>query len=217
MAPLFLVASASWAPSDASIELRSLAQAGAGQLNLARLRVLLSGRIDVNARVSKLTCFPHTALMIAAQYGQTAFLEALLAAGASVDAADRIYRATALYYASMWGQEACVRALIAAGADVNLLSTKGGTPFTAALRGKGHPSVLKILLRAGADMYTQGVNRSDYNTKAWALVDAIRKLGGWPNFVRRRRATLGIWVIRKLPTVIEVEIAAFLEPPGGYY
>ena len=74
-------------------------------------------------------------------------------------------------------------------------------------------------IRSSPSIVVNGGSRLCYAeiADAWKLVDAIRKVGGWPEYVHRRRATLGIWVIRKLPTVIEVEIAAFVEPPGGYY
>ena len=186
-------------PSMLARWLRSAAKTG----DLAQLRDLLAAGAD-----------PNTALHRAAFEGQTACLEALLAAGASVDGTGGNNR-TPLQYVSTHGPEACVRALIAAGADVNRACRFTPKPFTAALQ-HGRPSVLKILLRAGADVNTRSADRRGYNTKSWALVDAIRKLGGWPNYVRRRRATLGIWVIRRLPTVIEIDIAACIEPPGGF-
>ena len=55
---------------------------------------------------------------------------------------------------------------------------------------------------------------------AWLLVNAIRKVGGWPRYVTRRRATFSSVVKKatwnKLPEAINLEIAAFIEPPGGY-
>ena len=68
----------------------------------------------------------------------------------------------------------------------------------------------------------QRVSRREANASAWALVDAIRVVGGWPNYVRRRRA-ISASVIEKAITgnllpedITKVEIAAFLEPPGGF-
>ena len=95
---------------------------------------------------------------------------------------------------------------------------------------RGHRRVLKIPLRAGAGLHTGDADRHDDtwipgglppNTDAWALVDAIRKVGGWPHDVRRRRATVAR-VVKKattrtaLPDAINLEIASFVEPPGGY-
>ena len=184
--------------------------------NSAGLRALLATGVDVQARDSD----GWTALHYAAISGRTACLEVLLAAGASVDSVEECDYKTPLHFAACSGRAACVRALIAAGADVNRGTRStgrrrgGSTPFSFALINDSCP-ILKILLRAGANVYTEDCLRV-YNTKSWALVDAIRKLGGWPNYVRRRRATLGIWVIRRLPTVIEIEIAACIEPPGGF-
>ena len=107
----------------------------------------------------------------------------------------------------------------------------GDTPFASAL-GRGHPRVLKILLRAGANVQTENAERDEDNTyvwlverdedniDAWLLVDAIQKVGGWPQYVHRRRATFASVVKKatwnKLPEAINLEIVAFVEPPGGY-
>ena len=132
---------------------------------------------------------------------------------------------TALHYASAEGHAACVRALIAAGSDLESANHFGNTPFTRALfRGKRH--VLKILLRAGARVNTNNLSHDDCNPdfqpwdKGWDLVDAVRKAKGWANYVARRRA-IGAGAVSKatkgaLPHVINVEILAFVEPPGGY-
>ena len=179
--------------------------------DLARLRAVLAiDHLDVDAP----SIADWTALHIAALNGRLACLEALLAAGASVHSVNTT-GSTALQSASRNGHAACVRALIAAGSDVNRADLFGWTPFSRAIY-NGHCRVLKILLRAGADVNTDGAGHHELNADAWALVDEIRKLGGWPNYVRRRRATLGIWVIRRLPTVIEIDIAACIEPPGGF-
>ena len=182
-------------PSRLARWLRSAAKTG----DLAELRDLLAAGAD-----------PNTALRCAAFEGQTACLEALLAAGASVDGTGGNAR-TPLQYVSTHGPEACVRALIAAGSDVHHQDNNGCTPFTAAL-GHGRRCVLKILLRAGAEVHTEGDYRSDHNTDAWALVDEIRAAGGWPNYVRRRALAL---VPVSLPEVLRIDIASFVEAPGG--
>ena len=187
--------------------------------NLARLRALLATGVDVDARDLR---NDSTALHHAA-YGRTACLEALLAAGASVHSTNAGRGNTPLQGASESGHAACVRALIAAGSDVNFVDRDGRMPFSYALR-YGNRRVLKILLRAGADVDTRGAlptHPAVSNTDAWALVDAIRKVGDWSSYVRRRRAICAS-VIEKaitrdaLPHDINLEIAAFVEPPGGY-
>ena len=182
--------------------------------DLAQVRAVLATGVDVDS----LTSYGETALHYAACQGHTACLKALLAAGASVHLVGK-HGSTPLSLASMNRDAACVRAVIAAGADVNYVDRYGDAAFTLALR-RGHRRVLKILLRAGADVYTGTILRHDNNAESWKLVDAIRKVGDWPEYVRRRRATVAS-VVKKvthgaLPDAINLEIAAFIEPPGGY-
>ena len=198
--------------------------------DLARLRTVLATGIDLEVRDQS----GYTALHDAAEQGETACLEALLAAGASVDSVNP-GDGTALSLAVRRNSAACARALIAAGADVNHADRDGKTPFYLALHNGGH-RVLKILLRAGADVdyrwlelrntsfdcpIARRVDQLFKNSDAWKLVDAIRKVGDWPNYVRRRRETVASVVKRAitrnfLPEAINLEIAAFVEPPGGY-
>ena len=183
--------------------------------DLARLRAALATGVDVDAPESG-SSWP--ALHCAASYGRLACLEALLAAGASVHSVTRIGW-LALDYASVRGHVACVRALIAAGSDVNHANRYGNTPFTHALH-SGHRRVLKILLRAGADVHTRNVTRRERNAAAWALVDEIREVGGWPNYVARHPPATFARVVEKATKLeidaINLEIATFLEPPGGF-
>ena len=113
---------------------------------------------------------------------------------------------------------ACVRALIAAGSDVNRADPYERTPFSFALY-SCRRRILKILLRAGADMNTQDIPRREANADAWALVDEIRAAGGWQKYVTRRRATLVRAISDafrgKFPEVIYAEIAPYMEAPGG--
>ena len=180
---------------------------------------VLEGALDVDARDG----YGWTALHYAAFNGHTACLKALLAAGASVHSRCN-YGCTPLHFASQDGEAASVRALIAAGSDVHRADRDGWTPFTAAVL-NGHLRVLKILLRAGADVHTGGVTRrnkhkNNNNTSAWAVVDEIRAAGGWQNYVTLRRAALvraiSDAVRGKFPDVINLEIATYVEPPGGY-
>ena len=177
--------------------------------DLTRLSALLVTGVDVDAREH---LNGMNALLIAAWNGGTACLRALLAAGASVHSADEFGR-QALHYASHHGCVTCIRALIAAGADVNK-RYNNSTPFTLAFD-HGHHHVLKILLRAGANIRrTETVPRTIGNRSAWAIVDAIRAAGGWENYVTRRRAALVRVFSGKVPAVISAHIVSF-EPPGG--
>ena len=191
--------------------------------DLARLRAVLATGVDVDA--TRGGC-GLTSLHVAALHSRTACLEALLAAGASVHS-EGSFGMTPLYV-TIWNSKSCgrasrVRALIAAGSDLESASHFGSTPFTCALS-LGKRRVLKILLRAGAHVNTANLRRNglQYPDKfdSWKLVDAVRKAEGWANYVARRRA-IGAGVVSKatkgvLPEAINVEILAFVEPPGGY-
>ena len=60
----------------------------------------------------------HTALHLAADGGYTQVIEQLLAAGANLEASDRVEGWTPLTYAAWYGQPAAARQLIAAGASL---------------------------------------------------------------------------------------------------
>ena len=183
--------------------------------DLPRLRAILATPgLDVNAP-SDSGC---TALHWAANCGHTACLKALLAAGASVHSASGIFR-TPLHNASEYGHTASVRALIAAGANVNIQDGYTDSPFSLALI-SANLRVLKILLRAGADVDTGEFQRDEDNASAWDLVDAIRADGGWANYVARHPPTTFAGVVKKATNIeidaINLEIAGFLVPPGGF-
>ena len=126
-----------------------------------------------------------------------------------------------MHYASQYGNAASVRALIAAGANVNIQDGyTTDSPFSLALSFR-YRRALKILLRAGADVHT-GRSECCYNSKisTWALVDAIRADGGWANYVARHPPTTFAGVVEKATNIeidaINLEIAGFLVPPGGF-
>ena len=68
------------------------------------------------------------ALSIAAREGHVAVVEAMVAAGADVNKADK-YGVTPLYFAALEGHVAVVEALVAARADVNKAMNDGATPL----------------------------------------------------------------------------------------
>jgi hypothetical protein len=90
------------------------------------------------------------ALSIAAREGHVAVVEAMVAAGADVNKADK-YGVTPLYFAALEGHVAVVEALVAARADVNKADVKGETPLYIAAR-NGHEAVVEALVDAGADV-----------------------------------------------------------------
>ena len=185
--------------------------------DLKRLRKQLDAGVDPNARNRQ----GSTALHDAAWNGHVVCLYALLAAGAQLHCVESYSDTsfdTALNYAVCAGQAGCVRALLAAGFDVS--RTRGGYRelFRQAFS-RGCCRVLKIVLRAGAEVDTQGTRRQAND--AWALIDAIREDGGWLNYAARRPPTIYAGVVFKathgeLPAPLPLEIAAFLVPPGGF-
>ncbi len=93
-------------------------------------------------------------LFVAARFGRTEVVEALIAAGAEVDKffenESGLYPAgTALFAASAQGHEAVVDLLLAAGADPTRYVPTIGTPLSFALE-PGHVNVAAKLIAAGA-------------------------------------------------------------------
>ena len=90
----------------------------------------------------------------ASQRGYVEVVEALIATGADVNAANHS-GCTPILEASCFGHLEIVQALIAAGADVNRASNQDSTPISWASQ-KGHLEVVRALIAAGAD-----VNKAD--------------------------------------------------------
>ena len=80
-----------------------------------------AGRAQIKQRTEQAErdAHGHTALMLAACYGNTESVHALLAARANVEAADMNGSYTALIRAAANGYTECVRALVAGRASVN--------------------------------------------------------------------------------------------------
>jgi ankyrin repeat protein len=88
------------------------------------------------------------ALLGASRVGDLQKVEALLSAGADVNAKAK-GGSTALMYASGKGHRSVVELLLAQGADVNAKDKDGSTALMAA-SGKGHRSIVKLLEEKGA-------------------------------------------------------------------
>ena len=95
-----------------------------------------------------------TPLHWAAQFGEPANIQALLAAGADVMARNK-YGWTPLHDAAQFGNPANIQALLAAGADLMARDEYGSTPLHSAAR-FGRPANIQALLAAGADLMAPG-------------------------------------------------------------
>jgi Ankyrin repeats (3 copies) len=91
---------------------------------------------------------PSAALQRAAEVGDLAALEALVANQADIDSRDAAGR-TPLMLATLHGQTDAVAALLAHGADPNAADADGTTPLQAATAGD-HPAIAAALRRYGA-------------------------------------------------------------------
>ena len=124
----------------------------------------------------------YTMLHEAVAYGHTEAVEALLAAGASVDAkmvgtsTDGVMvTLRPLHLAAGKGDMGPLRALIAAGADLDVTSYNGLTPLHLAAR-QGHASVVEALAAAGASIEARDTDGNTPLHDATGDAKAIRVL-----------------------------------------
>jgi ankyrin repeat protein len=93
-----------------------------------------------------------TPLHEAAEAGDLARTQALIAAGADLDATTRIGAYTPLHFAAAAGQVATVRALLGAGADVHATTETGDVVALHFAAAAGSREVVRSLLESGADV-----------------------------------------------------------------
>lgn len=113
----------------------------------AAVRALLKNGADVNGAQGD----GMTALHWAANNGDAALTQMLLAAGANVRATTRLGGITPLHLASQSGHASVVAALIAAGAATNLATSTGATSLMLAAR-SGSTETVTRLIETGADI-----------------------------------------------------------------
>ena len=94
----------------------------------------------------------QTALHIAAMWGNANALDALIAAGANVNAQNQLSAASPLHIAASSikaapGRLACAARLLEAGADARLLDEDGDAPYEKVLGGDDFARELRALLQ----------------------------------------------------------------------
>lgn len=114
--------------------------------DIAAVKKLISQGADVNTAEGD----GMTALHWAAEHGDAALTDALLAAHANVKATTRINAYTPLHIAAKTGNPDVVAALIKAGADVKAFTTTGATALHFAAQA-GNPETVSELIKAGLD------------------------------------------------------------------
>ena len=123
--------------------------------------------------------------------------------------------------------------LLKAGAMVDRPDCWGFTPLLRALEGEGRRDLVKVLLRAGAaipegettveryicDEYV-GVDdslRGEHNKDAFAVLDRVKKAGGWAEFAKQHERILVGLVTKcaRIPDDAARLVVGFWTPPGG--
>lgn len=119
----------------------------AGRGDLERVKYLISVKADLNAREST---EGNTPIMIASYKGHTDIVQALIAAGAVVNAKNDL-GGTALGLAAGTSRIDIIRILVAAKANVNAKDKEGDTALIIA-SGLGKTAAVKALIAAKADV-----------------------------------------------------------------
>jgi hypothetical protein len=118
--------------------------------NVARVRELIAQGANVNVQQIK---FFGTPLQYAAAQGHGETVQALLDAGAAVDARDSHSR-TPLMWAAQAGHSDVVSRLLNGDADIDAATTSGWTALHYAVS-KNHLVVCRLLIKEGADVLAQ--------------------------------------------------------------
>lgn len=157
-----------------------------------------------------------TPLLRASMNGHTDCVEALINAGANVEA-QNVRGNTALIGAAFGGHDKIVELLLQAGADVNLPNKRNETPLLLACGQKGHISCVELLIKAGAN---PNVGNADgftplmmavYHNHKDILVALIKAKADLTAKDRRLLPAIWVaWAVEKETRTSRVEIAALL-------
>ncbi len=148
---------------DLGISQASELVSAAGSGDIAEVKRLIAGGVDVNERNTRGT----TALMSGAFYGHLEIVQALLEAGANPDA--RSFMSWPLASAMFEDHVSIVEALLLGGADTELTDNKGRTALMVAAR-DGQFEIAGLLVEHGADIEAVSIEEPPRN----ALLHALR-------------------------------------------
>uniref|UniRef100_A0A6T8ZFM7 Uncharacterized protein n=1 Tax=Haptolina ericina TaxID=156174 RepID=A0A6T8ZFM7_9EUKA len=112
-------------------------------------------------------------LCLAASWGETAEVGALLRAGTPASGASRGRGRTALHYAALNGHAAVSKAILAHRADPNLKDRDGISPLEAALE-FGHAEVAHVLAQGGAQLTPRAEDLAMMGSSAARLLATLR-------------------------------------------
>ncbi|GLH16335.1 Palmitoyltransferase Hip14, partial [Gryllus bimaculatus] len=147
-----------------------------------QVEALLAAGVGPNAAAAD----GATALALAAQQGHLrCVVQALLAAGANLEARDVTWGATALHWAANSDHLRVVQALLAAGADPRSVRPDGLTALMHPAE-RGHADVVRLLLASGVDVNARNkVNQ--LTALSWAqrnqrtqVVEILKAAGALP-------------------------------------
>ena len=162
------------APAGSRLDGASILMLAAANGDVDLMSKLLSRKVNPNDRDKDGT----TALIYAARNGRDAAVTKLLKSGAKIDLAD-VQGRSALSYAAANGHVTTVAKLIAGRANVNRRDRQNATPLILAARYNGDPTILRSLVRAGAD-----VNARDNRGKSAQELARIRGYSGAPALLK---------------------------------
>ena len=151
-------------------EFFSALHAAASRGFISIVTMLISAGVDVNISAGEPLHFINTALSAASWQGHDKVVKVLIEAGANPDS-----RIAALHYASRSGRDDVVKILLGAVADLNQ-GFNMASPLREAVRWC-HPTTVKLLLEAGADVNLGGSWGRDTFTYSISLTERQQVLG----------------------------------------